>query len=165
MSGPNETRATSRTRIGVPPGPTATTLASTSARPDVAAPAQHVLGARGLEHTRADLDCWRRRTARLTSPTDRPNATRRSGSTMIWYWRSKPPSVATSATPSTAWSAGRTVNSWSVAELREVERPGRVLDHVLVDPADAGGVRAELRDDTRGQRTRGKSSVTRERAQ
>ena len=80
-----------------------------------------------------------------------PEADSRSGSTTIWYWRSKPPSEATSATPATACSAGRTVKSCSAAQLGEVHAARAVLQHVLVDPADAARVGTERRRDARGQ--------------
>ena len=48
------------------------------------------------------------------SPSVTPNPTSRSGSMTIWYWRWNPPSEATSATPTTACSAGRMVKSCSV---------------------------------------------------
>ena len=45
-----------------------------------------------------------RRTASPMRPGGMPYARRRLGSTVIWYWRTKPPTLATSATPGTAFN-------------------------------------------------------------
>ncbi len=45
------------------------------------------------------------RTAAVTLVSGTSSAASRTGSTVIWYWRAKPPTVATSATPSTACKA------------------------------------------------------------
>ena len=82
-------------------------------RLDVAAAAQDVLASGHLEHARADLGVRVAHRARHVARARRRRRRAGSGSRTIWYCRSKPPSDATSATPATACSAGRTVKSCS----------------------------------------------------
>ena len=46
------------------------------------------------------------------SPMDRSKARRRLGSTVTWYWRTNPPTPATSETPRTAVSSYLRNQSW-----------------------------------------------------
>ena len=72
-----------------------------------------------------------------------PRSRIRCGSSTTLYCLTKPPTLATSATPSALASANFRFQSWMAARVGEVQ----FLRHhgVLVDPADAGGVRADRR--------------------
>ncbi len=61
--------------------------------------------ARLISITRAPTSRFEPRTARKTSSSLTPCARMASGSTSIWYSRTKPPTEATSATPSADISA------------------------------------------------------------
>src|SRR6266478_1516382 len=63
-----------------------------------------------------------RKTASTTADRGSLKARRRFGSTSIWYWRTSPPMLATSATPGTALSWYRMYQSWMDRRSRS-ERP------------------------------------------
>ncbi len=65
------------------------------------------------------------------------------GSTTTWYWRTMPPTVATSATLGTVFSSYLRNQSCSARNCARSCLPRAVDERVLVDPAHAGGVRAE----------------------
>ena len=73
----------------------------------------------------------------------------RCGSRMTLYCRTKPPTLATSATPSALASANFRFQSWIARVSAEVQ----LFRHhgILVDPADAGGVRTHRRRHAGGQ--------------
>ena len=70
-----------------------------------------------------------------------------------------PPTVATSATPSSACSSYFRNQSWIERSCGEVVPAGAVGERVLVDPADAGGIRPERRPHALGQPGRGLAQV------
>ena len=81
-----------------------------------------------------------------------PCARSRRGSTTTLYCLTKPPTLATSATPSALDAAKRTTQSCSERSSARVMFLGD--DRVLVDPADAGRVRPEARRHARRQAAR-----------
>ena len=145
ISGPSTTLPTSDTRIGTPfwlrPA-RCLPMSSTDSR--VAAPADHVLGAAELDQPPADV---------VVAGADRLHHLRdagccsvcsRFGSTLTWYWRTKPPRGATSATPGTALQVIAQIPVLDGAQFGQAVLAGRVDQRVLKDPADAGGVRPQF---------------------
>ena len=78
----------------------------------------------------------------------------RCGSRITLYCLTKPPTLATSATPSALASANLRFQSWMRARVGEVQ----LLRHhrILVDPADAGGVGTDRRRHA-GRQSRGRA--------
>ncbi len=82
-----------------------------------------------------------------------PCARSRSGSTTIVYCLTKPPTLATSATPSALESGKADHPVLQRAQFRERHLLGD--DRILIDPADTGRVRTERRRDA-GRQTLGR---------
>ena len=68
----------------------------------------------------------------------------RFGSTVTWYWRTKPPSGATSATPGTDLQVIAEVPVLDRAQFGQVVLAARIHERILKDPADAGRIRPEF---------------------
>ena len=75
----------------------------------------------------------------------------RSGSSTTWYWRTMPPMLATSATSGTVLSSNFRNQSFSARSCEMSFLPVRSTKRVLVDPANAGGVRPQRGIGTRRQ--------------
>ena len=86
-----------------------------------------------------------------------PSACRRRGSITTLYCLTKPPTLATSATPSALASPKRIVPVLDGAQLGEALL--RAAHHILVDPADAGGVGTDARRDACRQPLRGGAQI------
>ena len=86
-----------------------------------------------------------------------PRACRRRGSTTMLYCLTKPPTLATSATPSALASPKRIDQSCKRAQLGK--RFLRAAHDILVDPADTGRVRPEAGRHAGGQPPRGSVQI------
>ena len=103
-AGPSCTEATSATRIGVPFAVAPTATFSMSSIPP-RYPRPRIMYSRPpISRTRAPMSMLWDPIASTTRVTGMSKARSRSGLTSTWYWRSKPPRLATSETPGTAVS-------------------------------------------------------------
>ena len=83
------------------------------------------------------------RTASMTLPCVMLKARSRSGSSTIWYWRTMPPMLATSDDVRHGLQFVLEKPVLQRAQLRQVHLAAAVDQRVFVDPAHAGGIRAE----------------------
>ncbi len=103
-SGPRATLPTSLIVTGVPRSSVFTTTFSMSAVP-LRYPRPRTMYSRPeISMSRPPTSSLLLRSASDTASREMPYAARRFGSTVTWYCRAIPPTVATSATPATDWS-------------------------------------------------------------
>ena len=123
ISGPICTFATSPTVIGAPPAPLPTETFRMSSRLSKRPRPRITYSEPPISRTRPPTSSFDARTASLTLASGTLYASSFAGSTSIWYCFSKPPNEAISATPGTAVSAGRTVQSWRPRSCARLSDP------------------------------------------
>ena len=167
ISGPSWTVATSPTVIGVPPGPVPSDTARMSSRLSNRPRPRTTYSVPPISSTRPPTSWFDACTALTTRDIGMSYARSLAGSTAIWYCFSKPPNEAISATPGTAVSAGRTVQSWRLRSSARLSCPDvSARMYCMTQPTPvASGPSIGMAPSGSLSRTPFRYSSTRERAQ